>query len=266
MNQSQREDDTIKKMSILLPIRQRRVQLLCHFDQNLEDSSIYNREPITWGRDSDIAFYSDKAKFGYCVAARGNRYNNDGTQYIPPGKTYGVRHDGFVAYDISDVDLSGPFCIDFWTSETGSYGGHTPMLLVPLSYDDDPRSASISVATLMYRSTNDSACGFYTYNPSTGAQDFVNVGRSSTMKHIAVTRDYDNTIRWFKDGTLVVSYSNNTFDFTARQIQVSKTYSDDYDTHINTDELRIVTGTPWYTSNFTPPTEPYTTLTIPPLN
>ena len=252
MNQSQHENDVIKKMSSLPPQRHSNVKLLCHFDQSLEDSSIYNREPITWGLDTDIGYYTgtDLSAFDYAVATRGN-YND-----ISPR----ARHSNYIAYDISDVNLSGTFCIDYWFRNVGSYG-HWPMFLLPDNIDIKDKSLALNDFSHL-ANYSDANGGFYTYDPSTDTRQYYKVGRDAKIHHIAVTRDTDNTIRWFKDGVLQVAYSANSFDFTSKYILVSYTYSDSFSARANIDELRIVVGCPCYTTNFTPRTTPYTTLDV----
>lgn len=229
-------------MAVVLPSRYQ-IKLLCHFNNNLDDASTYQRTPITIG---SIAYRngSGYAKFDYSARALGT--------------TSTPRLDGYIEYDISDVDLSGQFCIDYWFRNYGSYGQHFPMLLLPVGFVDSNRLEDLTDLRLYHvNSRTASTCGVYTYNPTSDTMDFTAVARNSKVNHIAVTRDENNVLRWFNDGTLVVSYTNS-YDFTSSKIQVARTYSNGTGAYILVDELRVVSGHPCYTSDFTPASTAYT--------
>lgn len=79
---------------------------------------------------------------------------------------------------------------------------------------------------------------------------------TQTWKHIAITRA-SNTLRLFQSGVLkqqaVVS---EAADFRALNFGRYKPTNGMYYSG-NIDELRIDSGTAWYTANFTPPTAPF---------
>lgn len=224
------------------------VKLLCHFDQRLTDSSVYNRTPIIVGRGLSYSTGSYASPFSSSYAA-----------YILGTTTDGIRHDGYIGYDISDVDLSGSFCIDYFYIPRGTTYGHHPMALIPLGVED-ATSYNVQNSPLRHYDDTSTTTGSYTYNPVTQQQDFAKMTRyTSAPRHIAVTRDENNVLRWFYNGTLVSS-STNSYDFTSKEIHVSRTYSNGAGARLVIDELRLVSGAPCYTENFTPPTEPHTLI------
>ena len=232
-------------MAVVLPSRYQ-IKLLCHFDNDMADSSMYQRTPILSGRNG-YRSGTNYSKFDYSVYALG-----------PSGSSN--RYDGRIAYDISDVDLSGQFCIDYWFRNYGSYSIHQPMLLMPSNVVDPVRINSLDVnptKLLHYNTNSSSTCGVYTYDPINDTLQFAAIARNSQINHIAVTRDENNVLRWFNNGTLVVSYTNS-YDFTSKEIQVARTYSNGTGAYILVDELRVVSGYPCYTSDFTPASTAYT--------
>lgn len=244
MNQSQHFNNVIKRRTKISSPPE--VKLLCHFDQSLADSSVYNRTATILGT---IAYINSAGyyKFGYSVRAL--------------GPTSGTRTDGYVSYDISDVDLSKQFCIDFWFRNYGSYGSHYPLILVPS--DVEIGGNNVSNASFLYYidSSDSSSTGIMSYNPATSTRRLCNLPRSAAIHHIAITRDATDTLRIFQDGILKDSYTN-TFDFTSREIHFVQTYSNGTGNYLCVDEARIVSGAPCYTETFTPRSEPYTLLDI----
>lgn len=241
MNQSQHFNNVIKRRTKISSPPE--VKLLCHFDQNLTDSSVYNRTPTVVGTASYINS-SGYYKFGYSVRAL--------------GPTSGTRTDGYVSYDISDVDLSKQFCIDFWFRNYGSYGGHLPFTLVPFNASSVSAGDLVDSAYLYYLdSSTSSSAGVMSYDPATSTRRLCNLPRSDAIHHIAITRDATNTLRVFQDGILKDSYTN-TFDFTSSEIHFVQTYSNGTGNYLCVDEARIVSGEPCYTETFNPPEEPYT--------
>ena len=78
----------------------------------------------------------------------------------------------------------------------------------------------------------------------------------NTWHHLAVTRDSSNTGRMFLNGTLEDSSTfNNNHSQDALKIGVSRNLGYYFDGYI--DDFRITKGVARYTSNFTPPTEPF---------
>lgn len=235
MSQCSQFNNLIKKMAVYEPA----LKLLCHFDDNTTDSSSYNR-PAIIPATVDYRSGTKLSKFSKSVYALGGG---------------SPRHDGYVGYDISDVDLSGSFCIDYWFRDYGGQAG-TPMVLIPFGVD--PLSYSVLTSPLLHYNGNYEDRGFHTYDPTTDTQQVCNYGyNDSSIHHVAVTRDDNNTLRWFYDGVLKVSYTN-AYDFSSQEIHVARTYNNNLGRYICLDELRIVAGEPCYTENFTPPTEPYT--------
>lgn len=246
MSQCQQFNDMIKKMA--KPKAVPEVKLLCHFDWNLTDSSVYNRTSRAMG--SSPSYYT------------GTSYSPFSSSYavsILGTTTAGKRHDGYIGYNISDVDLSGPFCIDYFYCPYGTTYGHHSMALIPLGVEDSI-SYNIQDSPLRHYDDTSTTTGSYTYNPATQQQEFVKMTRQvRTPRHVAVTRDENNVLRWFYNGTLVSS-SINSYDFTSKEIQVSRTYSNGAGARLFIDELRLVSGAPCYTENFTPPKEPHTLI------
>ena len=243
MSQCSQFSDMIKKLS--KPIVVPEVKLLCHFNSNLTDSSVYNRTPIAVGNGPIYDNYSPFSS-SYSVTILGTT-------------TDGIRHDGYIGYNIADVDLSGPFCIDYFYMPRGMMYGHHSMVLIPLGVEDST-SYNIKDSPLRHYDDTDLTTGSYTYNPATQQQKFVQTPRSANIhSHIAVTRDENNVLRWFWNGILMSS-STNSYNFTSKEIHVSRTYSNSYDARLYTEELRLVSGAPCYTENFTPPTEPHTLI------
>ena len=246
MSQCSQFNDMIKKM--VKPKVVPEVKLLCHFDQRLTDSSVYNRTPISVGSGLSYSSGRNNTPFSSSYAA-----------YILGTTTAGTRHDGYIGYDISDVDLSGSFCIDYFYRPAGAEYGHYPMALIPLGVAD-ATSYNIQDSPLRHYDDTATTTGSYTYNPATQQQEFVAMTRyTGVPRHIAVTRDENNVLRWFYNGILVSS-STNSYNFTSKYIHVSRTYSDGTSARLYIDELRVVSGAPCYTKNFTPPTEPYTLI------
>ena len=246
MSQCSQFNDMIKKM--VKPRVVPEVKLLCHFDKNLTDSSVYNRTPIAVGSNPD-----------YNTGTSYSPFPSSFSVYILGTTTAGKRHDGYIVYYISDVDLSGSFCIDYFYSPTGATYGHHPMALLPFGVED-PISYNIQNSPLRHYDDTANTTGAYTYNPATQQQEFVRMTRNTyTPRHVAVTRDENNVLRWFYNGILVSS-STNSYDFTSKEINVSRTYSNGTGARLFIDELRVVSGAPCYTENFTPPKEPHTLI------
>ena len=250
MSQCSQFNDMIKKMSKFI-VDAPEVKLLCHFDGNLTDSSVYTRAPIIVGAGLSYKTGGSYAPFtslyaSYAVSILGT-------------STAGKRHDGYIGYDISDVDLSGSFCIDYFYRPYGTTYGHHPMALIPLGVEDTTLY-HIQDSPLRHYDDTSTTTGSYTYNPATQQQEFVKMTRyTSGPRHVAVTRDENNVLRWFYNGTLVSS-STNSYNFTSKEIQLARTYSNGTGARLYVDELRLVSGSPCYTENFTPPTKPHTLI------
>lgn len=207
-------------MAIILPSR-KQIKLLCHFDNNTTDSSTYNRTPIQVGT---IAYSSSATyrKWGYSMRILRNS-----------------SEAGRLAYDISNVDLSGPFCIDYWfNSINASYWGQYVW--------------ELSNEMLQHKCGDVSEAGFYTEG------QFCKVTQTRKKNHhVAVTRDSNNVLRWFFNGVKQCEYQTSS-DFTSPQIWLSWTYSTGTSALTWMDEVRVVSGCACYTEDFTPPTAPYT--------
>ena len=78
----------------------------------------------------------------------------------------------------------------------------------------------------------------------------------NTWHHLAVTRDSSNTGRMFLNGTIEDSSTfTNDHSQDALKIGVNRSVGNYFDGYI--DDFRITKGVARYTSNFTPPTEPF---------
>ena len=207
-------------MSVVLPSCYQ-IKLLCHFDNDTTDSSIYGRTATAVG---NISYTSSATyrKWGYAM-----RMLRSGS------------NDGRLEYDISDVDLSKQFCIDYWfNSIHASYWGQYVWKL--------------STDKLQHKCGAVAEAGFYTED------QFCQVTQTRRVSHhVAVTRDSNNMLRWFYDGVKQCEYQNSS-DFTSPQIWLSWTYSNGTNALTWMDEVRIVSGYPCYTDNFTPPATAYT--------
>ena len=207
-------------MSVTYPTRSQ-IKLLCHFNNDTTDSSIYNRSATEVGT---IAYSSSSAyrKWGYSM--RMLRSGSDDW--------------GYLSYNISDVDLSGAFCIDYWfRSISASYWGQYVWQL--------------SNEKLQHKCGAVAEAGFYT------EEEFYKVTQSrSKLHHVAVSRDGSNVLRWFFNGEKQCEYTTTT-DFTSPEIWLSWTYSNGTSALTWMDEVRVVSGSPCYTEDFTLPTEPY---------
>lgn len=100
---------------------------------------------------------------------------------------------------------------------------------------------------------------------STNGVDFTSitdaawVPADATWYHVAVTRDDNNLVRWFVDGSQLHSQTvSATFHAATSPLQIGRYVVNTqwFDGWI--DDVRIVVGRALYTDAFTPPTEPHT--------
>lgn len=85
-----------------------------------------------------------------------------------------------------------------------------------------------------------------------------NIGLN-VFSHVSVSRDVNNDCRFFIDGVLQGSPSNNGHPFGDGSLWLSGNSSlvGDQPSEMYIDEFRITKGVARYTENFTPPTEPF---------
>jgi hypothetical protein len=166
-------------------------------------------------------------------------------------------HTNYVTVDGgNDFSLPGDFTLDFWfypVAYPNTWGGIVGIV--------DPPDANLA-AHLVSLSWN-----------SRGAQLHFMVLSSSTVAptpnawhHVAITRA-GTTFRAFFDGTVV--YTNPSSSVTFYGLLTFSNWSsngDNGDFNGFIDEVRVVKGTAVWTSSFTPPTTPYTTTDVPPVD
>jgi len=201
------------------------------FDSDVNDDS---SNAGTGTASGSAAISSTQAKFG------GN------SLYLPTGN-HAVTYPNTTDFDFDD----GPFTVEFWAYATATAYGNFESVMGFGS------GGSWHVSYVPGDSSND---GGYFEFPGTGGYtgiDGVGQGAAAQWMHIAFTRDDNNVIRYFVNGTIKNSATNNT---TSRG-SGGNTFKIGYggvgsyrSFQGYLDDIRIIKGYAKYTADFAPPT------------
>ncbi len=99
---------------------------------------------------------------------------------------------------------------------------------------------------------------WYVYHESTTAANTSKLGDVNQWNHIALARS-SGTTKAFVNGIQVYTDADPT-DYAVNYLTIGSWYSTDYSQSGWISNFRIVKGTALYTANFTPPTEPLTSI------
>jgi hypothetical protein len=166
----------------------------------------------------------------------------DGSSYLS------VAHNAVMAFG------TGEWCLDYWVRWRNLPGATSYLVSAGCGPGGGP-DAGNGASTSWYNPTNvapgytDTQYTSYSWNPSAGV-----------WYHCAFSRDSSNNIRFFVNGTAIGSPWNKTNNNTNSNPSFwgknpTGTNANYFDGWL--DEVRISKGAARYTTNFTPPTEPY---------
>jgi hypothetical protein len=201
-----------------------KVKLLLHFDGNYNDSSQNNHTMTSGG---NVSISTSEPKFGTGKLQFGNTPTRDGFVKSPNIFDFGNKRPFTISFFYRGGDGNGCF---FTTSESSLY---TPMTLA--------RGGNILVG-----------------NAALNGLTFVAVNMSISSiayKHCAVVGDGTN-IKVYRDGSLVATTPHPSWASASWPIQLGKN-GESYYSDGGMDEFLLYDGALW-TSNFTPPTAPFT--------
>jgi hypothetical protein len=201
------------------------------FDSDLNDDST-NAGTGTAGGSAAIS--STQAKFG------GN------SLYMGTGN-HSVTYPNTTDFDFG----TGPYTVEFWAYATATAYGNFESLM-------GFGSSGWHVSYVPGDSSNDG--GYFEFGGSLGGYtgiDGVGQGAAAQWMHIAFTRDDNNTVRYFVNGTIKSTSANNT---TSR-VSGGDTFKIGYggvgsyrSFQGYLDDIRILKGYAKYTADFAPPT------------
>ena len=211
-------------------------KLLLHFDNNVVDSSPYN---VSTSQSSGTSFTTGIFGQGFI-----GKFLTDPTDPSPVSTP-----DGY----LSGL-LNTDFTIDFWAYGPGLdiYSGGNVYLLgvnentfeYPLFFTiSPPMNGNVQIALMSYK---DSA-------HSTVLSNWVSYTVFSNWVHFAVTKNA-TTIKIYVNGSLIAETSPTDLSVYFSAFSGTKSFIGMSTTPI--DEFRVSNIVRW-TSNFTPPTEPY---------
>ena len=169
--------------------------------------------------------------------------------------TSSVRTNYVVSSGGADFVMDGDFTLDFWIFPISYPNTWGTLVLLGDCDQNQPNGPSWN--------SGGSGWHFNPYYPASSIQ----APAPSTWHHVAVTRS-GLTYRAFVDGAQVYTNTSSTFSFTDGRLWVTGCGSagDNGDLKGYIDELRVVKGVAVWTSNFTPPTAPYTASSVLPVD
>ena len=201
------------------------------FDSDLNDDST-NAGTGTAGGSAAIS--STQAKFG------GN------SLYMGTGN-HSVTYPNTTDFDFG----TGPYTVEFWAYATATAYGNFESVM-------GFGSSGWNVSYVPGDSSNDG--GYFEFGGSLGGYtgiDGVGQGAAAQWMHIAFTRDDNNTVRYFVNGTIKSTSANNT----ASRVSGGDTFKIGYGAVGSyrsfqgyLDDIRIIKGYAKYTAEFAPPT------------
>jgi hypothetical protein len=175
----------------------------------------------------------------------------DGSSYLttPTGQNY--------------VGGSGDFTIEFWFRPTGvsGQGGDGAQGIIGGGTSSNGSSSSIAIRLANGSTQETKRWQFWISGYDNSATGSSTVSYN-TWNHVALVRSGGNC-RLYINGTLECQQSNGYSIPTSYSIYAGRTYNDYGGEYANgyLSNLRILSGTALYTSNFTPPTTPLTAIT-----
>tara|TARA_E500000318_G_scaffold12786_2_gene11736 strand:- start:6320 stop:8857 length:2538 start_codon:yes stop_codon:yes gene_type:complete len=157
--------------------------------------------------------------------------------------------------DSSDFDFgNGDFTIEFWAYQKGVNADGTGSVV--------GQWAASNRGWVVYLSST-----FILFSFSTNGSNYYNVSDGSGISynewtHVAIVRD-GNTMKMYKNGTETYNaVFNSTIYNSSRILEVGANSSGTYGDYLGyLSDVRIVKGTAVYTSAFTPPTAPLSSIT-----
>ena len=201
-----------------------KVKLLLHFDGNYNDSSQNNHTMTSGG---SVSISTSEPKFGTGKLQFGYTPSRDGFVKSPNIFDFGNKRPFTISFFYRDGDGNGCF---FTTSDSSLY---TPMVFA--------RGGNVVVG-----------------NAALSGLTFVAVSMSissTAYQHCAVVGDGTN-IKVYRDGSLVATTPHPNWASASWLIQLGKDGGSNY-SNGGMDEFLLYDDVLW-TSNFTPPTAPFT--------
>ena len=201
-----------------------KVKLLLHFDGNYNDSSQNNHTMTSGG---NVSISTSVPKFGTGKLQFGNTPSRDGFVKSPSLFDFGNKRPFTITFFYRGGDGNGCF---FTTRDSPTY---TPIEL--------SRGAYLLVG-----------------NAALGGWTFVAVDMNispTAYQHCAVVGDGTN-IKVYRDGSLIATTPHPNWASASRFIQLGKNGDSNY-SNGGMDEFLLYDDVLW-TSNFTPPTAPFT--------
>lgn len=218
--------------------------LMLHMDgtnlsQNFIDSSVYDSVMTAEvGVDVNAAIYMDTSQLKF-------------------GSSSGYFYSGGVLHTPQRASLNledSPFTIDFWIR--WDFIGANDVIF--WKYGSKPQR---SWRLLFYPSSGNLAWR-YRYVPDTNSSEvgFPLNPVEDTWYHIALTRDQSGDLRCFANGVQIgstLAMGSHEIETTPEPLYIGRKDSDSYRLHGWLEEVRIIIGIAVWTSNFTPPSNPY---------
>ena len=171
--------------------------------------------------------------------------------------------DGAVSFDgtddrlIADIGSGGlqsDFCIEYWIYADGITGDRGHFQISEQTGGLDTSNTSLMV------SWGNSEGDTNMYVGNANVTDINDPNQNNTWKHYAVVRN-SGTLKLYVNGREAYSASNSVDMTSFRYVSISGYYSTSYLWKGFISNFRVVSGSPVYTSSFTPPTEPLTDVT-----
>ena len=156
--------------------------------------------------------------------------------------------------DIGSGGLESNFCVEYWIYADGITGDRGHFQISEQSGGLDTSNTSLMV------SWGNSEGDTNMYVGNANVTDINDPNQNNVWKHYAVVRN-SGTLKLYVNGKEAYSASNSVDMTSFRYVSISGYYSTSYLWKGFISNFRVVSGSPVYTSSFTPPTAPLTDIT-----